>query len=71
VLVPYILRLRSNYLAQGKFVGEVEGVATGQRIPIQSVEQLIAFVLETTGAEEAAARQGAFALEDAEVEDAL
>ena len=64
VLVSYVIRLRSNYLADGKFVGEVEGVATGLRFPIQSLEQLVAFVLETTGSEEAAARNGALAIDE-------
>jgi hypothetical protein len=66
VFVSYVLRLRSDHLAEGKFVGEVEGVATGLRLPVRSVEQLLDFVLESTRSEEAAARRGALALDDAE-----
>jgi hypothetical protein len=71
VFVSYVLRLRSNYLAEGKFVGEVEGVATGHRFPVRSVEQLVAFVLETTGSEEAAARLGALAFDELDESRAL
>ena len=65
MFVSYVLRLRSNYLAEGKFVGEVEGVATGLRLPVRSAEELVAFVLETTRSEEAAAINGALALDEA------
>lgn len=69
MFVSYVLRLHSSYLAEGKFVGEVEGVATGLRLPVRSAEELVAFVLETTRSEEAAAINGALALDEAQMLD--
>jgi hypothetical protein len=47
VIISYVLRLRTDALADGCFVGEVEAVASGQRRSIASVEQLAAFVRST------------------------
>lgn len=63
MLVSYMLRLRTEGLRYGSFAGEVEAVASGHRMALASVEQLLAFVAET-GDEEAARTEASLALGD-------
>lgn len=51
VLVSYVFRLRPNGLRVGYFTGEIESVATGHSFPIGSVDQLIAYMLESVDEE--------------------
>lgn len=47
VIVSYVLRVRPDRLSDGRFRGEVEAVATGQRFSVRSLDELLAIVLET------------------------
>jgi hypothetical protein len=47
MFVSYVLRLRPDSLGHGRFAGEVEAVATGQRYSVRSLEQVMEFVLDT------------------------
>jgi len=63
MFVSYVLRLRPESVRDGRFVGEVEAVATGHRFAIRSLEQLAAFIRETVSEEvlagaNASSRQG-------------
>jgi len=51
MFVSYVLRVRPESLRDGRFTGEVEAVATGQRYAVRSLDELLAFVLETMGEE--------------------
>lgn len=46
-MISYILRLRPEELADGRFVGEVEAVASRQRRRVRTVEQITTFILAT------------------------
>jgi hypothetical protein len=56
MFVSYVLRVRPEGLKEGRLTGEVEAVATGQRFAVRSVDELMAFVLETVGEEMVLAR---------------
>jgi hypothetical protein len=56
MFVSYVLRVRPESLRDGRFAGEVEAVATGQRFAVRSADELLAFVLETAGEEMAHSR---------------
>jgi hypothetical protein len=56
MFVSYVLRVRPEALKEGRFSGEVEAVTTGQRFAVRSVDELMAFVLETAGEEMALSR---------------
>jgi hypothetical protein len=56
MFVSYVLRVRPESLREGRFTGEVEAVATGQRYAVRSLDQLLSFVLETMGEETVLAR---------------
>jgi hypothetical protein len=56
MFVSYVLRVRPESLREGRFTGEVEAVATGQRYAVRSLDELLSFVLETMGEEQALAR---------------
>jgi hypothetical protein len=56
VIVSYVLRVRPDRLSDGRFSGEVEAVATGQRFAVRSLDELLAVVLETVGDESALSR---------------
>jgi len=61
MFVSYVLRVRPQSVAEGRLVGEIEAVATGQRYAVRSLDQLMAFVLETVRDEQVlaqAARSG-------------
>ncbi len=58
MFVSYVLRVRPDGLLDGQFKGVVEAVATGQRYAVRSVDELLAFVLETAGDEAARKRPG-------------
>ncbi len=47
VLVSYVVRLVDDQLAAGRFVGEVEAVATGQRQEIRGIDDLLSFCQRT------------------------
>lgn len=47
MLISYVLRLRPDALADGRFVGEIEAVTSRQRSLVRNVDQLAAFVLAT------------------------
>jgi len=47
MFVSYVLRLRPEVLSEGRLAGEVEAVATGERFPVRSLDQIMAFVLDT------------------------
>lgn len=47
MLISYVVRLRSDALADGRFVGEIEAVTSRQRRSIRNIDQLAAFVLAT------------------------
>ncbi len=49
MFVSYVLRVRPDGLPEGQFAGVVEAVATGRRHAVRSVDELLAFVLETAG----------------------
>lgn len=54
MFISYVVRLRADALERGRFSGEIEGVATGQRFSVGSFEQLGAFIMETRRSEQAA-----------------
>lgn len=58
MFVSYVLRVRPEGVREGRFSGEVEAVATGQRFVVRSVDELVAFVLETVGEEMMLSRTG-------------
>jgi hypothetical protein len=45
--ISYVLRLRSDALADGRFVGEIEAVSDAQRRVVRTIDQMAAFILET------------------------
>jgi hypothetical protein len=47
MLISYVVRLRSDDLVGGRFVGEIEAVTSRQRVPIRTIDQVAAFILET------------------------
>lgn len=47
MLISYVLRLRPDALADGRFVGEIEAVTSRQRSLVRTVDQVAAFVLAT------------------------
>jgi hypothetical protein len=56
MFVSYVLRLRPEVLREGRFAGEVEAVATGQRFPVRSLDHMMELVLDTAGEEIETAR---------------
>jgi hypothetical protein len=58
MFVSYVLRVRPEGVREGHFAGEIEAVATGQRFAVRSVDELVAFVLETVGEEMLLTRTG-------------
>jgi hypothetical protein len=58
MFVSYVLRVRPEGVRDGRFAGEIEAVATGQRFAVRSVDELVAFVLETVGEEMILTRTG-------------
>jgi hypothetical protein len=51
MLISYVLRIRPDALADGRFVGEIEAVTSRERAPIRTVDQVAAFVLATMPAQ--------------------
>ncbi|HEY1733421.1 MAG TPA: hypothetical protein VGG23_03155 [Acidimicrobiales bacterium] len=47
MVISYVLRLRSDDLANGRFVGEIEAVATRRKGPVRNADQITVFVLDT------------------------
>ncbi|MHB1583256.1 MAG: hypothetical protein ACYCU7_08385 [Acidimicrobiales bacterium] len=47
MVISYVLRVRPESLDEGRVVGEVEAVASGQRYAVRSIEQVLAFLVET------------------------
>jgi hypothetical protein len=54
--ISYVLRLRSDALADGRFVGEIEAVSDAQRQVVRTIDQMAAFILETGRPESSNAR---------------
>ncbi|MGH9110395.1 MAG: hypothetical protein ACRDY3_13230 [Acidimicrobiales bacterium] len=59
MLISYVVRLRPDALAGGRFVGEIEAVATRQRAFVRSLDQVAGFILQTVPAEGPATAPGA------------
>lgn len=74
VVISYVVRLRPDALADGRFVGEIEAVTSRQRRSIRTIDQMASFMLATTGSQVRAAaaahRQVSEENEDPEAEDA-
>lgn len=51
MVISYVLRVRPESLDQGRVVGEVEAVASGQRYTVRSFEQVLSFLAETAADE--------------------
>jgi hypothetical protein len=51
MLISYVLRLRPDALAEGRFVGEIEAVTTRDRSSVRSLDQMTAFILAATPAQ--------------------
>lgn len=47
MVISYVLRVRPESLDEGRVVGEVEAVASGQRSAVRSIGQVLAFLVET------------------------
>lgn len=58
MVISYVLRLRPESLGEGRVVGEVEAVASGQRYAVRSIEQVLAFLIGTAEDEVARAQAG-------------
>ena len=48
MLISYVLRLRPDALAKGRFVGEIEAVTTRERSSVRTIDQLADFILGTS-----------------------
>ena len=51
MVISYVLRLRSDDLADGRFVGEIEAIATRRKAPVRNADQITAFVLDTAASQ--------------------
>jgi hypothetical protein len=51
MVISYVLRLRADDLADGRFVGEIEAVATRRKGPVRNADQIAAFVLDTAASQ--------------------
>ncbi len=51
MVISYVLRLRSDDLAGGRFVGEIEAVATRRKAPVRDADEITAFVLDTAASQ--------------------
>ena len=47
MVISYVLRLRPDALADGRFVGEIEAVTSRQRTSIRTIDQMATFILAT------------------------
>jgi hypothetical protein len=47
MVISYVVRLRPDALADGRFVGEVEAVTSQERTSIRTLDQMAAFILAT------------------------
>lgn len=47
MVISYVVRLRPDALADGRFVGEIEAVTSQQRRSIRTIDQMAAFILAT------------------------
>jgi hypothetical protein len=47
MVISYVLRLRPDALADGRFVGEIEAVTSRQRTSIRTMDQMATFILAT------------------------
>lgn len=70
MVISYVLRLRPDALADGRFVGEIEAVASRQRRSIRTVEQMSKFILATMAGQVTAAAS-ARRLADGGLDDGL
>ena len=51
MLISYVLRLRPDALASGRFAGEIEAVSTRDRRSIRALDQVTSFIIETAPAQ--------------------
>jgi hypothetical protein len=58
MVISYVLRLRPESLGEGRVVGEVEAVASGQRHAVRSIDQVLAFLFRTAEDEVARTQAG-------------
>ena len=47
MVISYVLRLRPDALADGRFVGEIEAVSSQERTRIRTIDQMTGFILAT------------------------
>ncbi|HVX22210.1 MAG TPA: hypothetical protein VHB02_12730 [Acidimicrobiales bacterium] len=47
MLISYVLRLHSDALAEGRFVGEIEAVVSEERGPFVTIAQMTDFIMDT------------------------
>lgn len=47
MVISYVLRLRPDALADGRFVGEIEAVSSQERTRIRTLDQMALFILDT------------------------
>jgi hypothetical protein len=47
MVISYVLRLRPDALADGRFVGEIEAVTSQDRARIRTLDQMTTFILAT------------------------
>jgi hypothetical protein len=47
MVISYVLRLRPDALADGRFVGEIEAVTSQERTRIRTLAQMATFILDT------------------------
>lgn len=64
MFVSYVVRLQASELERGRIAGEVEGVASGRRFTVASIDQLAAFMIGAVTREQRLARQAATNLEE-------
>lgn len=62
VFVSYVVRMNPSELERGRFVGEIEGVATGERRAVGSLQEMASSMLVTVVGEQRARSEGAAAL---------
>jgi hypothetical protein len=60
MLISYVLRLRPDALANGRFAGEIELVSTRERRSVRALDQVATFIAETASSqvEELVSAQG-------------
>jgi hypothetical protein len=57
MVISYVVRLRPDALADGRFVGEIEAVTSRRRTSVRSIDQMAAFILATMPGQVSAASE--------------